>query len=134
MENQFKMETHVKVVAWLYIILGALTLFIAALIFLVVFGSGLISGDRTAMSVTFFVSTLVGLILLILGLPGIIAGFGLLNFRPWARILALALGVLNLPGFPVGTLLGLYTLYALLDEDGARLFMPASSSGTIQPS
>jgi hypothetical protein len=61
----------------------------------------------------------------LLSAPGIIAGVGLLGFHSWARILALVLAVLNLPGFPIGTLLGIYTLYALLDDDAAHLFAAA---------
>lgn len=125
MQNHTQMETHVKVVGWLYIVLGGLGILAAALVFLIVFGSGLISGDRTAIGVTFIVAAAVAVILLVLSVPGVIAGFGLLSFKPWARILALILGILNLPGFPLGTLLGIYTLYALVDEEGARLFKSA---------
>lgn len=125
MQTHTQMETHIKVVGWLYIILGGLGILAAGLLFLIVFGSGLISGDRTAIGVTFIVAATIAVLLLVLSVPGIIAGFGLLKYKPWARILALILGVLNLPGFPLGTLLGIYTLYALLDEEGARLFNPA---------
>ncbi|HEX7974045.1 MAG TPA: hypothetical protein VF498_06530 [Anaerolineales bacterium] len=125
MQNHTQMETHVKVVGWLYIVLGGLGILAAALVFLIVFGSGLISGDRTAIGVTFIVAAAVAVMLLVLSVPGVIAGFGLLSFKPWARILALILGILNLPGFPLGTLLGIYTLYALVDEEGARLFKSA---------
>lgn len=116
------METHVKIVAWLYIILGVLGVLAAGIVFLAVAGGGLISGDRTAITVTGIVAFAVSGFLLLVSAPGIIAGIGLLSFRPWARILALILGVLNLPAFPTGTILGVYTLYALLDDESSRLF------------
>ena len=45
--------------------------------------------------------------------------------RPYGRILALALSVLNLLVLPFGTALGIYGLWALLTEEGRRLFHPA---------
>ena len=116
------METHIKVVAWLYIILGLLGILGALLLFAAVFGGGLISGDRTAITVTGIVGAVLSGFLVLLSAPGILAGLGLLQYRPWARILALVLGVLNLPGFPTGTILGVYTLYALLDDRSTVLF------------
>lgn len=123
------METHVKVLGWLYIILGAMGLLTALIVGLLMFGGGLISGDQTAITVTGIVALVVGGFILLISAPGIVAGAGLLGFRPWARVLALILGVLNLPGFPVGTLLGVYTLWALLDPETTRLFN--REAGTI---
>lgn len=116
------METHVKVIAWLYIILGILGLLAAGIVVLAVAGGGLISGDRTAITITTIVAAVVGGLLVLLSAPGIVAGIGLLGFHPWARILAIVLSVLNLPGFPMGTILGIYALYVLLDDDTSRLF------------
>ena len=45
----------------------------------------------------------------LLGLPGLLAGYGLLTRKPWARILAIVVGILSLLNFPVGTAIGLYT-------------------------
>lgn len=116
------MDTHVKILAWLYIILGALGLLGAALVFILVFGGGLISGDQTAITVTGIVATVISGFIVLVSAPGIIAGLGLLAYKGWARILALVLGIINLPGFPTGTILGAYTLYVLLDDETARLF------------
>ena len=43
----------------------------------------------------------------------LLAGFGLLTRRSWARKLSLILGVLSLFNPPVGTALGVYTLWVL---------------------
>ena len=125
------MDTHIKVLGWLYIVLGVLGLIGTGVVVLILVGSGLISGDRTAISVLVIVAAIVGGFLVLVSLPGIIAGAGLLGYRPWARILTLILGILNLPGFPVGTVLGVYTLYVLLDDETARLFTDAHSAGSI---
>ena len=116
------MDTHIKVLGWLYIILGALGILSAAIVFLAVFGGGLLSGDRQAIAITSIVATVISAIVLLFSLPGVIVGAGLLRYRPWARVLALVLGILNLPGFPVGTILGGYALWVLLTDEGARYF------------
>jgi hypothetical protein len=43
----------------------------------------------------------------------LIAGYGLLNRRPWGRIVAIIAAILALLKFPFGTALGIYTLWAL---------------------
>jgi hypothetical protein len=60
--------------------------------------------------------------LIVLALPGLIAGWGLLAYKPWARILGLVLSVLNLLNIPVGTALGIYGLWVLFNKDTERLF------------
>jgi len=51
-------------------------------------------------------------------IAGVIAGWGLLDRRPWARMLAIVLGCISLIHFPVGTALGVYTLWVLIPEGG----------------
>jgi hypothetical protein len=120
------MDTHIKVLGWLYIVLGILGILGAVIVFLAVFGGGLISGDRQAIAITGIVATVISVIVLLLSLPGVIVGAGLLRYRPWARVLALVLGILNLPGFPVGTILGAYSLWVLLSDEGAQYFEQGS--------
>jgi len=68
----------------------------------------------------------VGGILLIRGVAGIIAGWGLLDRQPWARILAIVLGVLALPRIFLGTVLGIYTLWVLLPGESEREYRQIS--------
>jgi hypothetical protein len=56
----------------------------------------------------------VGVLILGFAAIGILAGWGLLDRQPWARMLAIVLGFLNLVDMPFGTALGIYTLWALL--------------------
>ena len=46
-------------------------------------------------------------------LLGFLVGWGLLDRRPWARILAIVFGCVKLIEIPVGTALGIYTLWVL---------------------
>jgi hypothetical protein len=56
-----------------------------------------------------------GIFFLVVGAGlGFLAGWGLLQRKSWARILALVLGTLSLLDVPLGTALGIYTLWVLL--------------------
>jgi zinc-ribbon domain len=67
--------------------------------------------------------------LLIKSIVGIITGFGLLQHYEWARILAIILAFLDILHVPLGTILGIYTIWALLakgaDEEYRSLPQPA---------
>jgi hypothetical protein len=116
------MKDHIKILAWIYIVLGGLGLFGTLITFFAIAGGGLISGDQEAIRITLIVAFAVSTVMFICFVPGILAGIGLLGLKPWARILTIILGLLNLPGFPVGTLLGIYSLWALLDNESSLLF------------
>lgn len=66
-----------------------------------------------------------GLLLFIKALAGFAAGWGLLQRESWARPLTLVLGFISLINFPIGTALGIYTIWVLLssgaDEEYGRL-------------
>lgn len=124
------METHVKVLGVLNIILGGMGV-MAALIILLIFGgtAGIVGatahGDPEARFVVPLLSAIGGglfFLIIALSVPGIIAGIGLLKFRPWARILTIILSVLNLLHIPFGTAVGIYGLWVLLSRDTERLF------------
>lgn len=123
------MDTHVKVLGVLYLVLSGLALLTALFLLLAVGGAAGIVGiaadprdAAVAIPVLGLAGTALAAVLLVLALPGIVAGWGLLNFRPWARILALVLSALNLLNVPFGTALGLYGLWVLLNKDTERLF------------
>ena len=59
-----------------------------------------------------------GLAISAVAIAGVIAGWGLLDRRPWARLLAIVLGCISLIHFPFGTALGIYTLWVLIPENG----------------
>lgn len=123
------MATHIRVVAWLHIVFGALGL-CAALVALLFFGglAGLVgiadhsSDARVAVPVLGIIGGVAFVVIAVLSLPGLIAGIGLLSYRPWARIVTIILSALHLFNVPLGTAVGVYSLWALLSTEGARLF------------
>jgi hypothetical protein len=123
------MDTHVKVVAVLFLVLGGLGV-LAALGLMALFGgaAGIVGmaaeGEeaRVAIPIIGITGTMLTAFLLVLSLPGVIAGFGLLAYKPWARILGIVLAAINLINIPIGTIFGAYALWALLHKDSERLF------------
>jgi hypothetical protein len=75
--------------------------------------------------------TVIGCLILVKAAAGFIAGWGLLQREPWGRILALIVGFISLFNIPIGTALGIYTLWVLLpsqsDED-YRAFSQAQAA------
>lgn len=69
---------------------------------------------------------LLGGVLLITAIAGLVAGIGLLTRQPWARMLAIVLGVLNLPDLPLGLALGIYTLWVLLPAQSEQEYRAES--------
>jgi hypothetical protein len=128
------MATHVKVLGALFIALSALGLLVAIF---VIFALGLSAGivgiaadpvdADIAQPILALVATAVTTFLLVVSLPGIVVGWGLLKFRPWARILGIVLSALHLINIPIGTALGIYGLWVLFNDETETLF-----SGPVQ--
>jgi hypothetical protein len=58
--------------------------------------------------------SVVGWLLLVKAAAGLVAGWGLLQRQEWARTVALVVGFVALLNVPLGTALGIYTLWVLL--------------------
>lgn len=64
------------------------------------------------------VLSIIGFTLLIIAAGGILVGLGLRSRHPWARTAAIVLGIFSLFHPPLGTALGIYTLWVLLSDQG----------------
>ncbi|MGO8793624.1 MAG: hypothetical protein ACLQLC_02280 [Candidatus Sulfotelmatobacter sp.] len=67
--------------------------------------------------------SVLGILVLAKAACGFLAGWGLMQREPWARVLALVLGFISLFNIPLGTVVGIYTLWVLL---------PAQSQGEYE--
>lgn len=115
-------ELHTRIVGWLYIVGSALLMAFGLIGFFFLTNLGVITGDAQAALIIGIVGTWGGLLLIVLSVPGLLAGYGLLRRREWGRILAIVVALLNLFNFPLGTLLGVYTLWVLLQTNANELF------------
>jgi hypothetical protein len=120
--SQRDLQQHVSILGWLYVVGHAIFLAIGAFVFLLLVGLAPVTGDPEPMWILSLVGTSVGLLMAALGLPGLLAGYGLLTRKPWARVLAIVVGILGLINFPVGTAIGLYTLWVLTQPAATEYF------------
>ena len=125
------MEKHVTVLGILYLAFSVLGLLLAIIIFTAVVGGGIISGDSEAIAITSIVGPAFALFFVLLSAPGLIGGIYLLKHRPWARILVLILGFINLIEIPIGTALGIYTIWVLFKDETVQLFTPSPAVQTV---
>ena len=116
------MDTHVKVLGILNIVSGAMGV-CGALFMILIFGFSAnavaVDGDAdAALALPLIGLTGAALVVAILmvSLPGIIIGWGLYRFRPWARVAGIVLALLSLVVVPFGTILGAYGLWVLLSK------------------
>lgn len=116
------MDKHITLVAVINIAFGFLGIFLAFFLFVVLIGAGIISQDPEAMKITSIVGIAIAFFLVMTSIPEVIGGFGLMKRKPWARILVLIIACLDLLIIPIGTLIGIYELWVLLNEETVKIF------------
>ncbi len=72
--------------------------------------------------------TVIGIFIVAKAGAGFLAGWGLIQREPWARILTLILGFLALIQVPFGTVLGVYMLWVLLPADSEHEYKKYQSA------
>ncbi len=116
------MEKHVNVVAALQIGLSIFTIVIGVIVYIVFFLVGDFADDQEARVVLNIISNVLVIFFILISIPGLIAGIGLFKRKEWARILALIISVLELFNFPLGTAVGVYSIWALVHPDVVQSF------------
>ena len=125
--NEQQLQVHVPVVAWLLIALNSMVLLAALGMFaLMMSAAGLVRASEARMILP-IIGTIIPMVMVGLTLPDFIAAFGLLARKRWGRILGIVVGVLNLPGFPIGTLIGGYAIFVLMQDAAAGYFAPPAA-------
>jgi hypothetical protein len=122
---------HVMILGWLHIAGSVIFLAIAAFLFILLTGIGVATRDTEAVAVLGVVATAVSALLTLLALPGLLAGIGLLMRKNWARVLAIVVGILNLVNIPIGTVIGVYTLWVLLQNSATPYFQEKSQEEAL---
>ena len=115
-------DTHVRVAAWLHIALGLLGVCVLGLLgmFFGVFGA--VVGASVHGSDAGVLGWIAGLgatlFLFIAAFPvlEVVGGVMLLNASPVGKVITIIFSVLGLINIPIGTVVGIYSLWALLRE------------------
>ena len=118
------MATHIDFVAALFIVWGVLTALIGLSMMALGIGAVAIiaSANRTgstqvAAGLTAATFATLAVIAIVWGTAHVLVGVPLRRRRPWARLLALMLGAVDVLLLPYGTAVGCYAMWALLDGE-----------------
>ncbi len=122
------MEKHINIVATIQIGFSIFGVVIAALIYFVLNIAGNLSGDQEANFILNIIANSLTVFFIVLSLPGILGGIGLLKRKEWARILVLIVSVLQLFNFPLGTAVGAYSIWALVQPEVVAEFNKAKTN------
>lgn len=129
------MEKHITLVGVLNIvyrafaIIGALVLSVIAVWFSTFIEILMRWGSIRVREIPIEILNIVPLILIpiavlifVISILGIVAAIGVLKKKPWARIVLLIISFFILIRVPLGTLLGVYTIWVLMNDETIKLF------------
>lgn len=122
------MESHKRILGILFIISGILHLFgmlflsfLFSLIFPLIFEHAHLDDQWVLVWVFPFLKALAIIVILLVAIPSIIGGWGMLAEKKWAMVLILVLGCLKLFSFPFGTALGIYTIWVYAEDHKQKI-------------
>ena len=121
------MESHKRLLSILHIIYGSLHILLFVIISMIVntvlpFALAEIQeesreGAMIAGMVFSVVKSVFYVLLILIPIPSIVGGIALINGKKWGLSLLLISGSLSLLSIPIGTALGVYTLWVFLERD-----------------
>ena len=130
------MENHVKVLGILNVVYGGMGL-LGGLIAVLVLGgtAGILQSVSQREPDAWIAASIVGTLALIvfvlvtvLSIPCIIAGYGLLSGKSWGVMFALVISAINVLNIPIGTCIGGYGLWVLFRIMNQRAAPPTAET------
>lgn len=76
----------------------------------------------------------IAIIILVVSIVGITGAIGVLKRKSWARIVLLVISFFNLMRIPLGTALGVYTIWVLMNDETIHLFSSVSNNPQMKTS
>lgn len=127
-------DTHVRVAAWLHIVMGALAVCLLGALGLMAGAFGAVLGaashghdEGMVLGAIAGLGAIVFLFVMAFPVLEIVGGVLLLRGSPVGKVLTIIFSVLSLLNFPIGTVAGAYALWALLRE------VPPALAADVQP-
>ena len=137
-------DLHINVLGWLVIAHAALTAIIGLVVIFVgqIAREFLLENPRLldnadpdippeAFTLIGPMTFLIGVIFLLISMPSVAAGVGLLRYRSWGRVLTLVLSVIRLLEFPIGTVTAIYSFWVLLSRGGKNFFKERAARAEV---
>ena len=123
MEKVRDMKKHVTVVGALHIGFAILGLIGALATYLSInFAQSFVVGEDIPVRVLTAIKIFVPGLITVVSLLSIVGGIGLFSYKEWARILIIVMSAINCLNVPIGTAKGVYSIWALLQDETIRLF------------
>ncbi len=117
------MESHIKAVGIIHIAFSVLGIIMAVVLFSALnLVARIPEVEEEAMRILQAIGMIIPWFIIVLSLPGIVGGIGLLKYQGWARILILIKAFLDLVNFPIGTAVGIYSIWVLFDKRTEKIF------------
>lgn len=117
------METHKRILGILYIVSGTFQIMafiiVSAIIGMIlpfIFDQAEIQDQWVVMWLVPFIRLIAVCIVIVFSIPGIIGGIALLYHKRWALTLIMVLGCFKLFSFPIGTALGIYSIWVYAED------------------
>lgn len=111
------MDQHIKILGIASIAYHVVQALLVAVVIPILISMGVVADQPEIRVVLGSIAVVIVVVVLLLTLPGIIGGFGLLRYKRWARILLFISNSLSLFSFPFGTALGAYTFWVLTKDE-----------------
>jgi hypothetical protein len=125
LDRQGRVQRNLQVLSILWLVCVSLEILAGVVLFVVanaLFGIAMHmnGGAGGAEPFVHTILTIVGTAVGVKGILSIVAGWGLLQRETWARALTIVMGFLGILHIPLGTALGIYTIWVLLPNESAE--------------
>jgi hypothetical protein len=120
--QESSMKKQITLVAALEIAFSVIGLLSAAALYMIMsFAQSFIPDSDLGYAVLGFIKNFMPPILAICSLLTLIGGLGLLQYKSWSRSLVMVMAALGCIVVPVGTIIGVYSMWVLMQEDSKKL-------------
>ena len=126
MEESIRMKKHVTIVGAIHIGIAILGLIGALVVYLLMdFARGMIPQEEIPDAVMKLISvilTSIPVLIAVISILRLVGGIGLLSQQMWARYVIIIVAIIGMMSVPIGTLLGVYSLWVLMQSETMKLF------------
>jgi hypothetical protein len=126
MEESIRMKKHVTIVGAIHIGIAILGLIGALVVYLLMdFARGMIPQEEIPDAVMKLISvilTSIPVLIAVISILRLVGGIGLLSQQKWARYVIIIVSIIGMMSVPIGTLLGVYSLWVLMQSETIKLF------------
>jgi hypothetical protein len=115
------MESHKRVVGILYFVTGVLQFIVMLLVSVLISSLIPFIADNAEENARWVFDWLVpfiiaAIVIIFFSIPSVVGGAALLQGKSWALMLLLILGCFKLFSFPIGTAIGIYTIWVYAED------------------